>query len=498
MTVAARTRPAWVRHAVAFGAGALSVPAYAPLSLFPLAILAFAVLAWCVSRAADRRDAVLAGFAFGLGLFTCGIGWIFVALHRFGAMPAWLAAPVTLLFAAYLALFPAFATGSTARFAPGVRWIALPAAWTLAEWLRGWLFTGFPWLALGYSQVPASPFAGFAPVLGVYGVTFVTALAASGLAAVVLRHRPRHAGAVVAILVAAGLGLGAVAWTRPLGAPLDVTLVQGNIAQDMKFREDTLVRTLVFYENAVARATTLLVILPETALPLFLHELPADYLDRLASSAKARGADVVVGVFENEPRGTDRVFNAVTTLGTAPQQHYRKSHLVPFGEFIPLKALLAPVINDWLHIPLSDQTRGDARQTPLAVAGQRVAVDICYEDVFGEEIARQLPEATLLANVTNDAWYGESWAAEQHMQISQMRALETGRWMLRATNTGVTAVIDETGRVRASLPQFRADTLVATVQGREGATPFVRGGNVLVVLLAAGLLAGVAWRERRG
>ena len=497
MPVLTGPRPARVRHVAALAAGVLSVPAYAPLSLFPLAVLGFAVLAWCVARAPDRREAALSGFAFGLGLFTAGIGWIYVALHVFGAMPAWLAVPVTLVFAAYLALFPALAAGVSARFAPGLRWLALPAAWTLTEWLRGWLFTGFPWLALGYSQVPASPFAGFAPVFGVYGVSFVTALAGAALASIALRQRMREAGALVAILVAAGFGLGAIAWTRPVGAPLDVTLVQGNIAQDMKFREDSLIRTLVFYRNAVARSTTPLTILPETALPLFLHELPPDYLDRLGESAKARGADVIVGVFENEPVGTDRVFNAVTTLGASPQQHYRKHHLVPFGEFIPLKTLLAPVINDWLHIPLSDQTRGDAIQTPLAVAGQHVAVDICYEDVFGEEIIRQLPAATLLANVTNDAWYGESWAAEQHMQISQMRALEAGRWMLRATNTGKTAVIDETGRVRASLPQFREDTLVATVQGREGATPFVRGGNVPALLLAGALLAGVAWRARR-
>ncbi len=483
---------------LALVAGAVSVLGFAPLSLFPLTLLGIGVLAWCVTTADRARDAVLAGFAFGIGLFTCGIGWIYVALHTFGAMPAWLAAPVTLVFAAYLALFPSLAAGVTARFPKEVRWLAFPAAWALSEWLRGWLFTGFPWLSIGYSQVSvAGPLGGFAPVLGVFGVSFATALAGSAFAKLMEPARRRIAIACLAALAAIGYGLGAVAWTSPLGAPLDVTLVQGNVAQDMKFREDTLIRTLVSYEEAVARATTPLVILPETALPLFLHELPPEYLQRLRQHAVQRGADLIFGVFENAPRGSDHVFNAVTTLGVSPSQSYRKHHLVPFGEFIPLKAMLAPIINDWLHIPLSDQTRGEARQAPLAVAGQKIAMNICYEDVFGEEIVRPLPEATLLANVTNDAWYGESWAAEQHMQISQMRARESGRWMLRATNTGKTAVIDERGRVRASLPQFREDALVATVQGMTGATPYALAGNAPVMLLGVAVLGALRWRARR-
>lgn len=498
MTPARRFRPVLAarRPAAAFLAGALAVPAFAPLSLYPLAVAAIAVLALCIDRAGHPRAAAVAGFAFGLGLFAFGVGWIYVALHRFGGMPLVLALPVTFVFAAYLALFPALAAWGAARVTLRWRWLAFPAAWALSEWLRGWLFTGFPWLALGYSQV-GGPFAGFAPVMGVYGVGFVTALAGAAVVGLVVRDRPMRALLLLVLLIGGGLVLPAIPWTRPLGAPLEVTLVQGNIAQELKFREDRLLRTLMTYEAAVDEARTPLTILPETALPLFLHELPAEYLERLRSHAAARGGDLIVGAFENHPRGSDQVFNAVVSLGVSPSQSYRKHHLVPFGEFIPLKALLAPVINDWLHIPLSDQTRGAARQPPLAVAGQRVAVNICYEDVFGEEIIRPLPEATLLANVTNDAWYGESWAAEQHMQISQMRALETGRWMLRATNTGKTAVIDHTGAVRASLPQFREAALVATVEGREGATPYVRAGNAPVVILGAAALLFCALRTRR-
>jgi apolipoprotein N-acyltransferase len=483
----------------AFAAGAIAVSGYAPLQLFPLPVLALAVLAWLGARAANARAASLLGFAFGFGLFTCGIGWIYVALHTYGAMPAVLAALATAAFAAYLALYPGVALYVAARVAPRAWWFAVPACWTLGEWLRGWVFTGFPWLAVGYSQVPWSPFAGYAPVLGVYGVTLVVAVIAAGAAGartVCGAGGWKRATAGLVALALLGAGLALVPWTRPTGAPFEATLVQGNVAQDLKFREDRLVRTLVSLEDLVARTRSPLVILPETALPLLLHEVPVPYLERLAGYARGNGGDLLVGVFQNDPVGSDRYFNAVVNLGTAPAQRYRKHHLVPFGEFIPLKALLAPVINDWLQIPLSDQTRGDARQQPIAVAGQRVAVNICYEDVFGEEIIGQLPQATVLVNMTNDAWYGESWASRQHLQISQMRALETGRTMLRATNTGMTAVVDHRGRVLASLPQFRAELLTANVQGREGATPFVRLGNAPALLLALGLLA-FAWRRSR-
>jgi len=485
--------------ATALAAGALSVLGFAPLQIFPLPILALAVLAWLGARAASPRAAALLGFAFGFGLFACGIGWIYVALHVYGAMPAVLAALATAGFAAYLALYPAVALYVAARLGPRAWWFAFPACWTLAEWLRGWVFTGFPWLSMGYSQVPWSPLAGYAPILGVFGVSFVVAIAAAAIAAAATAF-PRGAWKRVALgpvaLVLLGAALAFVPWTKPTGAPLEVSLVQGNVAQETKFREDRLIKTLVNFEELVARTRAPLVILPETALPLLLHEVPAPYLERLADHARSNGGDLLVGVFQNDPVGSDRYFNAVVSLGSAPRQSYRKHHLVPFGEFIPLKGLLAPVINGWLQIPLSDQTRGDARQQPIAVAGQQVAVNICYEDVFGEEIVRQLPQATLLVNITNDAWYGDSWASVQHLQISQMRALETGRPMLRATNTGVTAAVDHRGRVFGRLPEFTADVLTVSAQGREGATPYVRLGNAPVVLLAVALLA-YAWRRSR-
>lgn len=485
------------RWVTAFGAGAVCVPGFAPTGWFFLPILTLAIVAHLVAEPRSVRAAAWTGFAFGLGLFLFGVSWVYIALHRFGGMPFWIAGPATLLFTAFLSLYPAAACALTASVHRGWQLLAFPAAWALSEWARGWIFTGFPWLAVGYSQVPASPLAGWAPLLGVFGVSWFVALAGIGVA-FALRPGSRKAGLLaVAGAFASGAVLAGISFTQPAGAPVSVTLVQGNVAQDMKFRDDTLVDSLIAYRQSVASTGSRLIILPETALPMLLHQLPAGYTDSIRTLAAQNEADVIIGVFENDPIGSEHFFNSVVTLGHSASQRYRKHHLVPFGEFIPLKTVLAPVINDWLHIPLSDQSRGPATQAPLDVGGQKVAMNICYEDVFGEEIIRQLPDATLLVNVSNDAWYGQSWAAEQHRQISQMRALETGRWMLRATNTGVTAAIDERGHVRRELPQFTRDTLTVDAQGRTGATPYVRLGNLPLVAGSAMALVTALWLGRR-
>ena len=267
-----------------------------------------------------------------------------------------------------------------------------------------------------------------------------------------------------ALILLWGLGalLRAVEWTQPHGEPFSVALVQGNIAQNLKFNEDALVGTLETYRRLVLQNGARLTLLPETALPLLRHELPSSLIGQLRDHARQNGGDVLIGSFE---RDHGSYYNSVFTLGAADEQHYRKQHLVPFGEFIPLRPLLGWFINGVLNIPMGDLARGDTMQAPLDVAGQHVAVNICYEDVFGEEIIRALPQATLLVNVTNDAWYGHSYAAAQHNQISQMRAMESGRMMLRATNTGVTSIIGADGKVLQQLPQHVEAVLLGTAQG---------------------------------
>jgi apolipoprotein N-acyltransferase len=505
---------------IAFVLGGLTVAGYAPYSLYLQPVITVAGLYYLWHCAATPRAAAAAGFAFGLGWFLFGVSWVYVSLHDFGAMPAPVAVAVTALFCAFLALFPAAVGYACARFgasAPAARYALLvPAAWTLAEWTRGWIFTGFPWLALGYSQVPASPLAGYAPVLGIHGVTLATAASAGlllhwwlGAAEKAEGERRKAKGTtffrfalsfllspsafLLAALWAGGWGLKQVQWTEPVGAPVSVTLLQGNIAQDLKWREDRVPSTLNTYSALAHTSSSRLIILPETALPLFLEQVPQDYLAALAGHARRNGGDILIGLPERQPSG--EYFNSVVSFGTAASQAYRKSHLVPFGEFIPLRPVLGWIVAV-LAIPLQDFSRGTDDQRPLAVAGQRVAINICYEDAFGEEIIRQLPEATLLVNVSNVAWFGRSIAPAQHLQISQARALETGRYMLRATNTGITAVIGPDGAVLGVAPEFTTAAVTHDVQGYEGATPYVRVGNGAALALCA-LLIGAAAGLRR-
>jgi len=260
----------------------------------------------------------------------------------------------------------------------------------------------------------------------------------------------------------------------------------------MKFAPGRFAGTLETYARLAERSQARLIVLPETAIPRFLHEVDPAYVERLERLAKSRDGDVLAGVPVLE--GGRRYYNAVVSLGTAPSQAYAKSHLVPFGEFVPPGFGWIVAV---LRIPLSDFARGGAAQAPLRVAGQRVAVNICYEDAFGEEIIRQLPEATLLANVSNVAWFGDSLAPAQHLRISRMRSIETGRTMLRATNTGVTAIVDPHGTVVGRLPSFTEGVLEGRVQGYAGTTPYVAAGNVPVVLASLGVIAAAALAGRR-
>ena len=479
-----------------FAAGALAVAGFAPLSWWPLAILSLAALFALAARADGWRAGFKLGFAYGLGLFLVGVSWIYVSLSVYGGMAPWLAALAVLLFAAYLALWPALAAALVAGTRGVATWrlvVFAPAAWVLTEWARGWVFTGFPWLGLGYPQV-AGPLGGFAPLLGTYGVSWLAALVAGLLAwGSGARHR-RVAQVAAAVVLVAGAALRAVAWTTPAGAPTTVALLQGNVPQDMKWLPEKTRETLELYLRLARQARARLIVLPETALPLFERQLPHAVREEFAAIGRANGGDVLIGL----PTGDVAAdyYNSVLSLGASASQRYHKVHLVPFGEYIPLKPLFGWIL-EVLHIPLSDFTRGAPGQPPLAVGGQKVAADICYEDTFGEEIVRPLPEATALVNVSNLAWFGDTLAPWQHLQMSQMRALETGRMMLRATNTGATAIVDRDGRLISQLPLFETGILRGEMQGYAGATPYARWGNAPVLALLFALAGVAAWATRR-
>jgi apolipoprotein N-acyltransferase len=477
---------------IAFLAGAATVLAFAPAGLFPLGLLTFAVLAHLWMDASPQR-AFWTGYAFGLGLFGAGVSWVYVSLHNFGGMPMPLAALATALFCAFLALFPALAGWLQARI-PARPWmraaLIIPAAWTLSEWLRSWIFTGFPWLAAGYSAA-GWPLQGYAPLLGVFGLSFLT-VALAGTAWLLFRRRtPLTAVALIAVL-GAGEALRHVEWTRPAGEPVSAALLQGNIEQDLKFRPERYAPILETYARLAEASSAKLIVLPETAIPRFYDRIEPEFLARLDARAKRNGGDVLLGV---PYRTSEReYFNSVISLGASPRQAYHKTHLVPFGEFIPPG--FAWVLRV-LEIPLSDFSRGAAEQPPIEAAGQRIAVNVCYEDAFGDEIARRLPEATLLVNVSNVAWFGDSLAPAQHLQIARLRALESGRMHLAATNTGITAAIDRDGRVVARLPQFREGRLEVSAQGYTGSTPYARLHDWPVVAFSLLILGSAVFVARR-
>jgi len=399
-------------------------------------------------------------------------------------MPFWMAGLATFLLCAFLALFPAIVGYIAKRSTHSLTSAAI--LWVLSDWVRDWIFTGFPWLAIGYSQVPFSPLAGYAPIFGVFGVGLALTASAGLLVRIAEQKQRRKAMVVLFSIWLAGGALSLINWTSPIGQPIKVALIQGNIAQEMKWDESIAIQTVNQYLGMAKQAQADLVVLPETALPLAIDLAQKDIAqDQLLAPFKTIASQdnkaILVGAVSQK---SEAYFNTMLGISDIDSvQTYHKSHLVPFGEFIPFKNIIGWIYQDWLNMPLSDLSRGGLQQKPMQIAGQKIAVNICYEDVFGEEIISQLPAATLLVNASNDGWFGRSNASEQHLQFSQMRALETGRMVLRATNTGATAIISNKGNVLATVPQFTTIILNGSAQGYTGSTPYIRWGNWAIISL---------------
>lgn len=492
-----------MRYSLSVLAGAALPLAFAPFGQFWLAPLCYAVLFYTWHDAPPRRALAL-GFLFGCASFGLGTYWTFIAVRVFGQSPLAVAALVMVGLTLVLAGFVAVAAFVAARWLPtrGVlAWLAgLPAVFALAEWLRGWLFTGFGWLAAGYSQTD-SWLMGYAPVGGVHLMSLAVLASAGAVVTFVLGSvRERAAAAVVvAAIWGGGLALESRSFTAPRERALTVALAQGAIGQADKWRPEQLPGMLALYAELTRQSAGAdLVIWPEAAIPTLVEYL-GDYLDGVQRAAAEQGSAVVLGVLRLPPGAepsSPTSQNIVMAL-TEPRQVYVKRHLVPFGEYFPVPDF----VRSWLRLmslPYTDAVPGEANQPPLEVAGEKLAITICYEDVFGAEQLASLPEATLLVNVANDAWFGDSIAPHQHLQIARVRAAEAGRYLLRSTNTGVSAVIDPRGAVVASVAQFEPAVLRARVQGYAGATPYARAGNYPAVVLALALLLGAAALGRRG
>lgn len=486
----------------AMAAGALVTLSLAPIGFWPAGILS---VTWLLHLLHDRapRAAALRGWCFGLGLYGTGVSWIYVSIHVYGYASPLLAGGLTLLFVAGLALMPAAMAWLWARFynpTPGAVLLGFPSLWVLTEWFRAWFLTGFPWLYLGNGHLE-TPLSGWAPVLGVYGLSWIAA--ASGAVLYVFLRRDMGAPARVlgGILVAAawlgGWQAGTREWTHELPGPaLKVAAVQGNIPQDLKWAAANLRPTLERYRSLTQRHWDAdLVVWPEAAVPVFLHRA-GDYLDPLAAEAEASGTALVTGIpywGVTPTRPDDPVMhNSVVGLGQASGL-YHKQKLVPFGEYVPLEDVLRGLIA-FFDLPMSDFRPGRKEQSPLQVeAGGRpfrLAPYICYEIVYPGFVARSFQGSELLLTISNDAWFGASLGPSQHLEIARMRALELGRDLVRGTNDGITALIDHRGRVRSQAPRFETVVLEGEVRLREGWTPFARwqSGPALVLSLILVLL----------
>ncbi len=487
------------RLAGAFAIGAVLNLSFAPFGFWPLAILCPAALI-ALLRGLTPRHAAWAGAGFAAGLFGFGTYWLYTSIHHFGQVPIWLTLILQAGLIAIMAVYSAALGWLANRFWPAGaarQWLVLPSLWLLLEWLRGWVLSGFPWLALGYAFTD-SPLASWAPVLGVYGLSWIAVLLAAALEGV---WRPqvgaRERGAVavaVAVLLLAPAGLARVSYTHAVAAPIPVAVVQGAVPQDEKWIEGNREATLERYARLTAQQAwgARLIVWPEAAIPMLSTEL-TDFFHALREAGERHAADFAIGQVRYDPQ-TDQYHNGLLVLNAQGEGWYYKRRLVPFGEFFPVPSF----VRSWMRLmslPYSDMTPGAEDQPILHAAGQPLGLTICYEDAYGSEQRAVLREATLLVNVTNNAWYGDSTAPHQHLQIARMRALEAQRYLVRAANDGISAVIGAHGEIIARLPQFKPGVLRAEVVPRAGLTPYARLGNY-PVLLGAALLLALAVRRR--
>ena len=485
--------------AACLAAGAALPLAFAPFGLIPVAFVSLAALflAWRGCR--TPRRAFLLGWLFGAGAFGVGVSWVYESF-AFANVAGGLAFVLTVGLVACLALYPAVLGWLAVRFAPAgdaSRLLAVfPAAWTLWEWMRGWAFTGFPWLQVGYAQIDG-PASGWLPVLGAHGAGALTAYVAGALA-FVLHRRDGRAVALLgaaAALWGAGVGLAGVEWARSAGAPVKVAIVQGNVPQDRKWRPEMRGPTLERYANLTREHFDAdLVVWPESAIPAFF-DTQKEFVHRLVEEAVAHDSTVVTGVPVRNGPG-DTFLNAVAMLGPEPG-FYFKRRLVPFGEYMPFAFALRPVA-EALGIRMADFSPGPREQEPMRLGRHVLGVSICYEIAFANATRRDLPHAALLVTVSNDAWFGDSIGPHQHLEIARVRAAETARWLVRATNTGLSGIVSPRGELSALLPQFEIAAGTFEVVPMRGATPYVRFGDTPVLLaLAAWLVAGVVGSRSR-
>jgi apolipoprotein N-acyltransferase len=481
-----------IGSSLAILAGIALTCAFAPFKVFPLAILSPALLLMLWLKAAPKR-AFWYGWLFGLGFFGTGVYWIFISIHTYGNTSVFLASFITGLLIAILALFPAIQGYLLSRLFPRTNnatlFCAFPAIWVLLEWIRTWIFTGFPWLLIGYSQIN-SPLKGYATVFSVYGVSLAVLLSSALLVSIGLQLNAKHYKKIALQITAfvfiwiVGFILSSISWTVPSGELTKVSLVQGNIPQDLKWSPEHIQPTLDHYQELTeAHWDSNIIIWPEAAVPLPMASA-TDFLSLMAQKAGEHHTTIITGIPMKAP-DSESYYNAVITLGTG-EGMYIKHRLVPFGEYIPLRQLFGKIL-DLMQVPMSDFIPDEKEPKPIIAHGKKIATFICYEIAFPEQVLSNDDHIDMILTVSNDAWFGHSIAQDQHIEMAQMRAIEMGRPVLFVANDGITGIINAQGMIQSAAPPHESYVLTDTVQTTEGKTPWQRFGifpiSALIIIL---------------
>jgi len=481
-------------------AGCILPFAFAPYHLFILAPITIAILFYFWQNTTPWQ-AAFRGFTFGIGMYGFGISWVYISIHHFGGFPMILAISITALFVLILSLFPMIQGYCLTRWYKKHNLLTLlivfPASWVLLEWIRGWIFTGFPWLYLGYSQA-THPLSGYAPILGIYGTSFLVALSASLLVAIITsKNRIRYSTLFLLLIIwIGGFLLKSVNWTYPVTKPISVSIVQGNIPQTLKWQPEKILPTIDLYEKLTTKhLDSQLIIWPEAAVTLALRQAKP-YLKPLIHALKRHHTSLIAGIpiATTDAHAPLHFYNAAIVLGNGHGIYYKR-HLVPFGEYLPFEYWLlhhaTRVFIRNLGIPIPISIPGPKKQ-PLLVVAQHILIApyICYEIAYAELVRHDLPKAQALITMTDDAWFGHSAAAAQHLQIGQFRSIETGRYMLFATNNGISAIVNAKGNIVKTIPRFKTDVLSGHFYAMKGETPWVHIGTwpIMIALIALLLL----------
>ena len=490
-----RSLPFAVTLILAWAAGAVFLLALAPYGFWPLAVVSPAILYALLLPAMSGKRAFIIGEAYGMGLWCVGAFWLYTSIHDYSATPAWLALIMIALMGLGMGLFHGFLALVFNRVV-GKQPLSFAALWILQEWMKTWLFTGFPWLFVGYAFTEQRWLSSLAPVAGVFAVSFVAVLFAASLVELFRRRGGYMLAPVVLLVLSTALWLINPQWTKPKGTPdLSVSLIQGNIPQDLKWLTEFQIETLKIYATLTrSEWGSDIVLWPESSIPMFQDEA-VGFISEMVKMAKATNTTWITGIpykdeaaFDPKTEKYPPFYNSVIALGSDADGLYKKQRLVPFGEYIPFEGMLDILPSLAGSQDVMSYSRGMDNQSPLHVRGHNLGAAVCYEVAYPDTTRKNAIGTDFLLTISNDAWFGTSAGPLQHLQMVQMRALENGRWFMRATNTGVTAIIDHQGRIVARAPQFERTVLRGHIQARVGNTPFMSMGHYPILLLIALLL----------